>query len=224
MKRSDGRERLPISAVKQYAYCKRRFALMFIDGEWGDNYKITEGDIFHEKVNDPFFNEKRGDRYLSRSIPVFSDRLNLYGIVDIVEFLSDGGGVDIGVKPGLWRINPIEYKNGKPEKSGADNLQLCAQALCLEEMFSTVINSGDIYYGKLRKRVTIPLTDSLKQKTEAIVHEINSLLTSEYPQVPSRPEDQNCCLCSLVDICIPSIFDTKESNSSRMGKLLETRR
>jgi CRISPR-associated exonuclease Cas4 len=109
----------------------------------------------------------------------------------------------------------------KPEKSGADNFQLCAQALCLEEMFSTAISSGDIYYGKLRKRVAVPLTDSLKQKTEAIIREIHSLLASKHPQIPSRPENQNCRNCSLANICVPAIFDTKESNFSRIGKLLE---
>ena len=221
MKKSEVQERLPISAIKQYAYCKRRFALMFVDGEWGSNYKITEGDIFHEKVNDPFFNEKRGDRYLSRSIPVFSDRLNLYGVADMVEFLSDDSGVEIGVKPGLWRVNPIEYKNGKPEKSGADNYQLCAQALCLEEMFKTSISSGDIYYGKLRKRVNIPLTTELRQKTESAISEINTILSTENPVIPPKPENQNCSLCSLAQICVPAIFDVSGTNYSRISKMLK---
>jgi len=210
LKEFDERERLPISAVKQYAYCRRRFALIFIDGEWGSNYKIVEGDILHEKVNDPFFNEKRGARHISRSVPVFSDKLNLYGVADIVEFLKDANGIKIGTKPGLWRINPIEYKNGKPEKSGADNFQLCAQALCLEEMFSTKIETGDIYYGKLRKRVSVKLTDELKEKTAAIVGDINSLLESA--TIPLRPDGQNCSLCSLAEICVPAIFDIKSTN------------
>lgn len=200
-------ERLPISALKQYTYCKRRFALMFIDGDWGSNYKIAEGDIFHEKVNDPFFNEKRKDLYISRSVPVFSEHLNLYGIADIVEFLQDDNGVDIGTRPGLWRINPVEYKNGKPEKSGADNIQLCAQAMCLEEMFCTKVTSGDIYYGKLRKRVSVPLTDELKQKTANLVKEANMLL--EAAEIPPKPENQSCSLCSLADVCVPSIFDQR---------------
>jgi len=223
MKKSDDQERLPISAIKQYAYCKRRFALMFIDNEWTGNYKTVEGDLFHEKVNDPFFNEKRKDRYFSRSVPVFSDSLNLYGIVDIVEFNEDSEGVKIGTKPGLWRINPIEYKNGNPEKSNADNYQLCAQALCLEEMFSTVINSGDIYYGKLRKRVNIPLTEALKQQTKNIINEINLLLACGTDKIPQRPENQNCSLCSLVNICVPSIFDHSDSNYLRIKKLLKMR-
>jgi CRISPR-associated exonuclease Cas4 len=213
-------EQIPISAIKQYVYCKRRFALMFIDGEWGSNYKIAEGDILHEKVNDPFFNEKRGDRHISRSVPVFSDKLNVYGIADIVEFLRDDEcGVKIGGKKGLWRANPVEYKNGKPEKSGADNFQLCTQALCLEYMFSTKIKTGDIYYGKLRRRVEVKLTDELKKKTISIIAEINGVISSK--TIPPRPKGQNCSLCSLVNICVPAIFDRKSTNRARIERLVK---
>ena len=216
--RGEGRERLPISAIKQYAYCKRRFALMFIDDQWGSNYKIIEGNITHEKVDDPFFNEKRKDIYCSRSVPIFSDRLNLYGIIDIIEFIRDNNGVNIGTKDGMWRINPIEYKNGRPEKSGADNLQLCAAAICLEEMFSTEIIAGEIYYGKLRKRVKIDFDAALKEQVEITVGKINELLHCDY--IPPKPENQNCSLCSLSDICMPSIFDKSDTNSARSKRLM----
>jgi CRISPR-associated exonuclease Cas4 len=221
MKESDIRERLPISAIKQYAYCQRRFALMFIDNEWGSNYKIVEGNIHHEKVNDPFFNEKRGDKYYSRSVPVFSNRLNLYGVADIIEFLRDDDGVNIKTKEGLWRINPIEYKNGKPEKSGADDIQLCAIAICLEEMFQTEISSGEVYYGKLRRRVNVPLTAELRSCVENLIERINELLDN--PLIPQKPDNQNCSLCSLADICVPAIFDCQDSNASRIDKLLKRR-
>ena len=193
---------------------------MFIDGEWGSNYKIAEGDILHEKVNDPFFNEKRGDRHISRSVPVFSDKLNIYGVADIVEFLRDDEcGVSISGKQGLWRVNPVEYKNGKPEKSGADNFQLCTQALCLEHMFSVKIITGDLYYGKLRKRVRVNLTEELKMKTISIIAEISDLISSK--TIPPRPDGQNCSLCSLANICIPAIFDRKGTNRTRIERLVE---
>ena len=199
------RERLPISAIKQYSYCNRRFALMFIDNEWADNYKIIEGNITHEKVNDPFAKEKRKDIFYSRSVPVFSKKLNLYGIVDIIEFLQDVDGVAIGMKKGLWRINPIEYKNGKPEKSMADNLQLCAIAMCLEEMFRIAIGSGEIYYGKLRKRVPVDFCERLRSQVCDAIEGIISLLHEN--TMPPKPEGQNCKLCSLADICLPGIFN-----------------
>jgi CRISPR-associated exonuclease Cas4 len=194
---------------------------MFIDNEWESNYKIIEGDIHHEKVNDPFFNEKRGDKYYSRSVPVFSNRLNLYGVADIVEFLRDDSGVDIKTKKGLWRINPIEYKNGKPEKSGADALQLCAVAICLEEMFQTEIPSGEVYYGKLRRRENVLFTTELRSQVETIVKGINELFGS--PLIPPKPDNQNCSLCSLANICVPSIFDLKDSNASRINRLMKGR-
>ena len=218
MKGFDECERLPVSAVKQYAYCKRRFALMFIDDEWGDNYKIIEGNITHEKVDDPFFNEKRKDLYHSRSVPVFSEKLNLYGVVDIIEFQRDDNGVNIKTHGGLWGINPIEYKNGKPEKSNADNLQLCALALCLEEMFSAKIDSGEIYYNKLRKRIKVQLDEELKAQVKTIVAEINELLDN--PIIPPKPVNQNCNLCSLTEICMPAIFDAKNTNAARINKLM----
>ena len=211
-------DRLPISAIKQYAYCKRRFGLMFIDNEFSDNYKTIEGNILHENVNDPFFNEKRGDKYYSRSVPVYSVKLNLYGVVDIIEFIRDDDGITIPTHKGLWKINPIEYKNGKPEKSRADNLQLCAQAMCLEEMFSTNISVADIYYGKLRKRINITLTDDLRNTVEQFIYEINHLI--EIAIIPEKPDNQNCNLCSLINTCMPKIFDKPYSNLAKINKLL----
>lgn len=116
MKKFDEIERLPISSLKQFIYCQRRFALMYIECEWRSNYKIVEGDILHERVDDPFFNEKRKDIHVSRSVPVYSNDLNLYGVADIIEFIKDAQGIEIPGKKGLWKINPIEYKNGEPEK------------------------------------------------------------------------------------------------------------
>ena len=123
------------------------------------------------------------------------------------------------MKPGLWRINPVEYKNGKPEKSSADNFQLCAQALCLEEMFSAEIDAGDIYYGKLRKRVNVPLTKEFKRQTTDIISEINALLDNS--AITPKPDNQNCSLCSLKNICVPAIFDSKSSNRIRIERELK---
>lgn len=214
-------DKLLISSLKQYIYCKRRFSLMFIDCEWGSNYKIIEGDFLHERVNNPFFNEKRCDIINSRSVPVFSERLNLYGIADIVEFIKDEEGVKIDPKPGLWKINPIEYKNGKPENSSADNYQLCAVAMCLEEMFNTSIHSGDIYYGKLKRRINVELTAELKSKTEVIINEMQDVLNNQLILVKSQ--DQNCNLCSMIDICLPNIFDNQGTLKNRIFAMLKRR-
>ena len=205
MKEFDDIERLPLSALKQFRYCKRRFALMYIECEWSENYKIVEGDLLHQQVNDPHFNEKRGNVYISRSVPIFSNLLNLYGVADIVEFIKNDDGIKLPMKKGLWKINPIEYKNGKPEKSNADNYQLCAQAMCLEEMFQTEIKSGDIFYGKIRRRITIELTDVFKNQIKNEVKNMTAQLLSQ--KIPEKADDQNCSLCSLIDYCIPSTFN-----------------
>ncbi|MBK5244066.1 MAG: CRISPR-associated protein Cas4 [Eubacteriaceae bacterium] len=204
MKKFEEYDRLPLSALKQFIYCKKRFALMYLECEWGENYKIVEGDLLHKSVNDPTFNEKRRDVYVSRSVPVFSSQLNLYGVADIVEFINNDEGIKLPGKKGLWKINPVEYKNGKPEKSNADNYQLCAQAMCLEEMFQTEIKSGDIFYGKIKRRVTVDLTNELKESVKGHISNMSEILMTQV--IPIKSEDQNCHLCSLIDVCIPTVF------------------
>ena len=208
MKKFDERERMAISAIKQYTSCKRRFALMSLNCDWGENYTIVKGDILHQRVNDPYFNEKRVGIYTSRSVPVFSKSLNLYGIADIVEFIQDEKGVKLKGKKGLWKINPIEYKNGKPEKSNADNYQLCAQALCLEEMFQTSIKSGDIFYGKIKRRVKVELTEDLIRRVKDQIYNMVMLLKDQ--KIPNKPKGQNCSLCSLIDVCLPKVFSDQK--------------
>jgi CRISPR-associated exonuclease Cas4 len=219
MKKCEDIERMPLSSLKQFVYCKRRFALMYIENEWGINYKIIEGDILHERVNDPFFNEKRGDVYISRSVPVYSDRLNLYGVADIVEFVKDQDGVEINGKRGLWRISPLEYKNGKPEKSGADNFQLCAQVMCLEEMFDTTINSGNIYYGQIKHRVKVEITKDMRNSVVSKVNQMMELLSNQ--TIPDIPFDQNCSLCSLIEVCLPKVVDMRKNLKSRIALLMK---
>lgn len=219
MKKFEEDERLPISALKQFIYCKRRFALMYINCDWGENYKIAEGDLLHKRVDDPYFNEKRGDVHTSRSVPVFSDRLNLYGVADIVEFIKNENGIELPNKKDRWQINLVEYKNGKPEKSNADNFQLCAQALCLEEMFHTTIENGDIFYGKIRRRVKVELTDNLKSQVRMQVDNMKALLKNQ--NIPVRDEAQNCSLCSLLDVCIPSAFGKQKKVQEQIALLMK---
>lgn len=219
MKKFDEDERLPISSLKQFIYCKRRFALMYLNCDWGENYKIAEGDLLHKRVDDPYFNEKRGDVHISRSVPIFSDRLNLNGVADIVEFIKKEKGIELPHKKDRWQINLVEYKNGKPEKSQADNFQLCAQALCLEEMFHTTIESGDIFYGKIRRRVKVELTDHLKEQVSTQVGNMKTLLKNQ--KIPVRDEAQNCSLCSLLDVCIPSAFGKQKKVQEHIAMLMK---
>ncbi|MEG2957302.1 MAG: CRISPR-associated protein Cas4 [Christensenellaceae bacterium] len=215
----DDLERIPISAIKQYVYCKRRFALMFVDGEWGTNYKIVEGELLHSKVDDPFFNEKRGDIHISRSVPVFSKALNVYGIADLVEFIKADDGVRIKGKEGKWKINPIEYKNGKPEKSKAPNYQIGLVAMCLEEMLNTKIDTADVFYKRIRRRVKIDMTEELRSDIQTKLREMMAIMRTD--SLPPMPENQICKLCSLADICLHDIFKTNSINRVAIAGLLK---
>ncbi len=198
---------MAISGIKQFIYCKRRYCLMNIDLEWDSNFKIAEGDLLHKRVDDPYFNESRKDIYVSRSVPVFSDKLNIYGIADILEFVKNDDGIKLKGKRSKYLINPIEYKNGKPEENLSDNFQLCAIALCLEEMFSCHIEYGDIFYGKLKRRKKIIFDENLRQDVKAALGEMQRLLDNA-EIVPPKP-GQNCSLCSLINICQPSICKSR---------------
>jgi len=202
-------DRIALSSIKQYRYCPRRYGLMYIECAWGSNYKIIEGDILHEKVDDPFFFEKRGDIHISRSVPIFSDTLGLYGVADIIELIKDSQGARLKGKKDLWRINVLEYKNGKPEKSRADYYQLCAQVMCIEEMFKVSIHTGDIFYGKIRRRVTVEITSEMKEEVKRQIKKMRDILESHI--VPKKTKNQNCYLCSLIDICIPTAQNRKEN-------------
>ena len=205
----DYEHNIPISMIKQYAYCPHRFSLMYLDNVWAENYKIVEGNITHKKVDNPFIKEKRKDTFYSRSVPVYSNELDLYGIVDIIEFTKseDDSAVKVKGKRGKWKINPIEYKNGKKEKSNADALQLCSQAICLEEMFDTKIEFGEIFYNKIKRKFKVEFDNKLRSQVLNIIGLINeSILKNEI--IPIR-EEQNCNLCSIRDNCLPFAYRNK---------------
>ncbi|MEG1991124.1 MAG: CRISPR-associated protein Cas4 [Christensenella sp.] len=193
---------VPVSALKQFKYCKRRFSLMYVEARWQENFKITEGNFLHERVDNPFVKEKRGDVILCRSVPVYSRRLQLYGIADLIELHKDAMGCPVKGHRGKFSILPLDYKNGKQEKSGADEVQLCAIAMCLEEMFQTCVGSGAIFYGKTRRRTEVVFDAGLRAETEAVIAEILNTLNNNI--VYAVPKEQNCNLCSLVNICLPN--------------------
>lgn len=211
---------IPISFIKQYVYCPHRFSLIAVENLWGNNFKIIEGNIVHEKVNNPFLKEKRKDIIISRSVPVYSKTYNLYGIVDLIEFHKDINGVSLPKRKDKWIIFPIEYKNGKEENSQSDSFQLCAEVLCLEEIFNTKITSGAIYYNATKKRKNIEFTDELKNKTLSIITEMKYIINNNI--IVAKKEDQNCSLCSLYEQCIPSILNnSQEEYKKRLGKILK---
>lgn len=158
---------MTLSGIQHFAFCRRQWALIHIEGLWNENVLTFEGREMHERAHDPFASEKRGSVLTMRDMPVFSKRLWVQGNCDIVEFKADESGVELFGRTGKWSPAPVEYKHGAPSEKDMDRLQLCAQAICLEEMLlCKPIGTAYIYYGKTRHRETVPLTAELREEVE----------------------------------------------------------
>ena len=197
---------LPISALQHYIYCPRQCALIHIEGLWAENVLTVEGGHLHERVDKPGSNTKDSLR-TARSLHIRSFRLGLIGRADVVEFAP-------GEPP-----RPVEYKRGKTKSIDADRVQLCAQAMCLEEMLEVDIEEGDLFYGQTRRRDVVPITDTLRAKTEATVTALHELVASGMtPQVEYN--QRKCDKCSLKDLCLPKGTGTARSPSRYLARAL----
>lgn len=188
-------ERIPISAVQHAVYCLRQASLIHIEGVWEDNLFTAEGNVLHE-VADKGGHRKRSGVRRVLSLPLGSARLNLSGTADLVEFHPVSGGRE--------QAFPVEYKRGKPKQHRADEAQLCAQALCLEEMTGQPVTEGALYYAQTKRRVIVPIDPPLRALTEAAVSELTHLYASRQPPPPT-PHRARCRACSLLDLCRPDI-------------------
>ena len=182
---------IPISAIAQYTYCPRRFALMFIERSYEDNQFTIQGKAGHEEA-DTISWEVRFDTRLERALPLRSEKYGLHGIADAVEFRSD----DV--------IYPVEYKRSKRRQWLNDDLQLFAQAICLEEMFGKTVKAGAIYHIASRRRREVEFSEDHLHKLLEVIGQINLLM--ELNQTPPPLFDNHCPNCSLYDICSPEIL------------------
>ena len=197
-------EYLLISGIKHFRFCRRRWALIHIEQQWEENALTVSGHLMHEAVHDAGFTEKRGRLILSRGMPVRSDRLRIQGVCDMVELIQDDQhGISIYGREGQYCIYPVEYKKGSPDVIGADIWHLCAEALCLEEMFVTDIPEGAIYYGALHRRITYPITPELRQEVTTAIAEMNEWMIKGY--TPQAKEKKACRGCSMYDLCRPEL-------------------
>jgi len=162
-------------------------------------------------VDDPFLRESRGDVVISRAFPLVSYRLGLYGVADVVEYVRSEKGVSLPGYDGLWKMHPVEYKRGKPKIDERDEVQLCAQAMCLEEMFDVRISTADFYYNEIRRRIHLKITEELRDLVFSLADEMHDLFKKGV--TPQAEKSQNCKFCSLVDVCVPKL--TKKSVSVR---------
>lgn len=180
---------VPISALEHYSYCPRQCALIHVEQSYSENLYTLRGNRAHERVHTDGDDARRGVT-VRRGLSLWSRRLGLTGKADAVEFVA---GVPY----------PIEYKVGTRRPSGHEDLQLCAQALCLEEMLGAMIPEGAIYYHASRHRVMIPLDAALRERTEEIIAAIHGMLADD--RLPTAPNDARCRKCSLIDACLPEV-------------------
>lgn len=191
--REQDKEPIMISAIQHWSYCPRQCGLIHIEQEFDDNVHTMRGNMEHERVDDPGFDILEGVR-VERALPVWSEELGLVGKCDIVEFHSDG------------IVYPIEYKHGKKREKIHDNLQLAAQAICLEEMTGKPVSAGAIFHHGSRRRREVIITPELRRQVKEIVSEIRKMLDSG--KVPPPVADSRCKECSLLEICQPRALDS----------------
>ena len=194
---------LMLSGLKHFRFCRRRWALVHIEQLWSENALTLDGHYMHERVHDEGFTEKRGSVLLSRAMPVRSERWKITGECDMVELYRSDDGVPIQGREGRWQLYPVEYKRGRPDSRGADELQLCAQAMCLEEMFVTHIPEGALYYGATRHRVRVELTEDLRWQAAQSLEEMHRLYTRGH--TPRAKLTKACKSCSLYELCQPNL-------------------
>ena len=179
---------IPISAIEHFVYCPRQCALIHVDGVWTDNVHTARGKYEHRRVDGGGHRTERGSLVL-RSIPLWSEVLGLSGRADTIEI---NGGV----------VFPVEFKSGSRHGLTAD-MQLCAQALCLEEMFNLSIKKGAIFYSGNRRRVSVEFTVDLRDKVLLAIAEIRRQI--ELGSLPEAPNDRRCSQCQLLNHCIPEL-------------------
>jgi CRISPR-associated exonuclease Cas4 len=207
---------LSLSGIQHFRFCKRQWALIHIERQWEENLRTQEGHFIHERVDDPFFNESRGDVVNSRSFPLVSYKLGLFGVADMIEYIRSDKGVPVSGLEGQWLLKPVEYKRGKPKIDERDEVQLCAQVMCLEEMFNVRINKADFFYNEIRRRQHVAITDDLRNCVRSLANEMHEIFRNGI--TPAAETGKNCSLCSLIDVCVPKLTKKKTSVRKYIGR------
>lgn len=201
---------LQISGLQHFSFCRRQWALVYLEQQWSENLRTAEGRIEHERAHDETLREKRGGLLTIRGMRVISHRLQLSGVCDVVEFRSDENGIELYGREGKWIPMPVEYKHGTSKENDADRLQLCAQAMALEEMLVCDVPRGAIYYASSRHREYVDISAELREKAVSISKEMNEYFRRGY--TPKVKPGKHCNACSLKELCLPSLYGRVSSN------------
>ena len=209
---------LQLSGLQHFAFCRRQWALIHIESQWAENYRTVDGSLMHEHVHNQSFRESRGDLLIIRGLAVHSARLGVSGQCDAVEFRHDPEGIPLQGREGLWLPYPVEYKRGKPKEHDADELQLCAQAMCLEEMLCCPVPAGALYYGEPRRRTAVEFIPELRKQVEDSLSEMHQLFQRRY--TPKVKASKACNACSLKELCLPRLMN-REKVSAYLDRAAE---
>ncbi len=195
-----------LSALQHFAYCRRQWGLIFVERQWAENARTAEGQVFHQTAHHGPESETRGDLLILRGLRVASPALRLGGVCDVVEFHRSPSGVPLMGREGLWLPYPVEYKKGSDQTRESDEVQLCGQTLCLEDMLCCQIPEGSLFYGETRRRTRVAFDEPLRQRTLSLLQEMLGYMARGH--TPAAKPHKGCNACSLRDVCLPKLSRT----------------
>lgn len=210
-------EYLQLSGIQHFIFCRRQWALSYIEMQWQDNVKTVEGEILHENAHDVNFKESTKNLLIERAMPIHSREMGVSGECDVVEFHRSQSGITLTKRDGFYTVVPVEYKRGKPKEDDSDIVQITAQAICLEEMLCCDISYGYIYYGEIRHRTKVEFTDAIRQKVKETFEEMHRYYERRY--TPKVKISKKCKACSLKDICLP-VLNKKKSVAGYIDRVI----
>lgn len=198
---------LMLSGIQHFRFCPRQWALIHLERLWEENILTTEGKILHKHVDDPFYRQKCGANIVLRSVSIASHQLGLYGKSDVIELQPADDDCPNSIThpkyPERWIPVPIEYKHGSPKRNEIDEVQLVAQAMCLEEMYSIKISHGAFYYAKTRHREEVEITNRLRELVNTCAQQMHNIYKER--TLPKSNVKTSCKKCSLYNLCMPEL-------------------
>ena len=219
---------LPLSGLQHLVFCERQCALIHVEQVWEENRLTAEGRLMHDHVHEEGVESRKAVR-IARAVRIVSRELGLIGVADVVEFHRIPGGAEMASPnevvhlkgtSGWWRPFPVEYKRGKPKGNDCDEVQVCAQAMCLEEMLDVSIPSGALYYGKPRRRTDVRFTEALRRRTRGLAEHLHVLVHSG--QTPPPQYTPKCDSCSLLEICRPKQVAAKRGAKGYLNRVIQS--
>jgi CRISPR-associated exonuclease Cas4 len=207
----EGDDLVPLSALAHWVVCPRQCCLIHVEQQWDENLATAEGRLLHERVHEQGSETRRGVRVVT-GMPLRSRRLGVSGVADLVELHREAGG--------RWRPFPVEYKRGRPKPYRADEVQLCAQAMALEEMFGIEVPEGALFYGKERRRTPVRIDEDLRALTRRVATEVRAALEAGRTPPPVY-EKRRCEGCSLLDLCRPRVLGRERDVALWLARHIE---